>query len=829
MFLRKTLLIAVFLCAAVTTSFASPADDQVNLAKQNIIQNQNFVEALSHLNTALGFEPANQKALFWKSVIILTTNEDISSFLQQAGVLDANKQFIGIDQVNIPATLNTSDVQAILTGTTVQFDLAFNQLASITPSFSDSITIEGETVDLDYADVKALEIIYAFLKGLAHIYNAYDMADIDVDVMNPPTTTAQEVLNSHPDLFGPHGNGQAELNLAQAAFVKLIDSYVAASAHIRSRNDNDPRNFMIRFYPAYDPLLYPNVTAWQNERDNILAQEERGRTFLNEIKNNMLGLNSFVESPLTQEERLGNERANPINFALNLNPIFHFPSDFRNFITNVLNQESEQGFMHENFFDPSLGGIAVNMDPQDFNYLQKKGVNFLSAFSTTAINWDDVDVLSQSDAFNNQKGISIVANGAANNAVQVNWNIPNMQHLEGSTLYRDTQPNVTQQSTFIAFISPNAGNPFNPSSFTFTDTTLTASGKYYYRVFNSYNWGPGKVGKTYSDVAAINFNSQSINHAPVLNFISDKQTHKTSVLEFEVSASDSDNQPLHMSVRLQNGSSILPAGSVFTDHGNGTGTFRWVLNNAAEVSTNFIFRVSDGALSDEQLVRVTVTDTNPIITPVSDKTVHVGETITFDMKAIDPDNDPLSWMARYDLHSPVSDVGASFVDHGNGTGTFSWTPKANYAGQSFFFSFTLMDPAFAGGDAVNIQVLPAVVEEGLILSGQVVDENGNGVPGITVLLQNLGTYHDRSIAEVITDQNGNYKFIHVETLTQTAARIKRCTTSNMCTPISAVLKTKPRQNFVFKDAATGKMQIEVSINPLNLVDQTGLDFVMRSK
>lgn len=61
--------------------------------------------------------------------------------------------------------------------------------------------------------------------------------------------------------------------------------------------------------------------------------------------------------------------------------------------------------------------------------------------------------------------------------------------------------------------------------------------------------------------------------------------------------------------------------------------------------------------------------------PVWDRDSRVGELLTFTVTAQDPDSPTLS------LSMVEGPAGAVFVDHGDGTGTFSWTPGVEYCGQ----------------------------------------------------------------------------------------------------------------------------------------------------
>jgi len=64
----------------------------------------------------------------------------------------------------------------------------------------------------------------------------------------------------------------------------------------------------------------------------------------------------------------------------------------------------------------------------------------------------------------------------------------------------------------------------------------------------------------------------------------------------------------------------------------------------------------------------------PNISPVADQSVVVGSNLSFDVTALDPDGTtPV-------LYAENLPGGAGFVDHGDGTGTFDWTPSLSDIG-----------------------------------------------------------------------------------------------------------------------------------------------------
>jgi predicted lactoylglutathione lyase len=162
----------------------------------------------------------------------------------------------------------------------------------------------------------------------------------------------------------------------------------------------------------------------------------------------------------------------------------------------------------------------------------------------------------------------------------------------------------------------------------------------------------------------------SMNQAPEITCPGSKYVNEGSLLQFIVSATDPDGTTPSLSA--QN----LPYGANFTDHNNGTGTFKWTpLYNQSGVY-NVTFNASDGQLWDTCTTQITVNNTNqaPEITCPGPKNVNEGELLQFIVSATDPDGTIPSLSAQ---NLPY---GANFTDHNNGTGTFKWTPLNNQSG-----------------------------------------------------------------------------------------------------------------------------------------------------
>jgi hypothetical protein len=105
----------------------------------------------------------------------------------------------------------------------------------------------------------------------------------------------------------------------------------------------------------------------------------------------------------------------------------------------------------------------------------------------------------------------------------------------------------------------------------------------------------------------------------------------------------------------------------------------------AQTVLTFRLTVSDGLASSSASVNLTVIKANrpPVLNPLGNKTVAVGNTLTFTVSATDPDNDPLT----YSVTSLPLPPNASFSTT---TRVFTFAPTASQVG-SFNLTFAVSD------------------------------------------------------------------------------------------------------------------------------------------
>ncbi|OGC77090.1 MAG: hypothetical protein A2Z27_01625 [candidate division Zixibacteria bacterium RBG_16_50_21] len=184
-----------------------------------------------------------------------------------------------------------------------------------------------------------------------------------------------------------------------------------------------------------------------------------------------------------------------------------------------------------------------------------------------------------------------------------------------------------------------------------------------------------------------------INNPPVLASIGTKSVNEGQLLSFRISATDPDGNTLTLSIVNK------PTGAVFVDSGNGAGSFVWTPAFDQATTYNVTFRASDGQAADSEVVQITVNNVNrpPVLTTIGNKSVDEGQLLSFRISASDPDGDVLA------LNIVNKPTGATFVDSGNGAGSFVWTPAYDQA-TVYNVNFKTTDGSLADSEVVTITV-----------------------------------------------------------------------------------------------------------------------------
>ncbi|NTW21917.1 hypothetical protein HGA34_00035 [Candidatus Falkowbacteria bacterium] len=171
------------------------------------------------------------------------------------------------------------------------------------------------------------------------------------------------------------------------------------------------------------------------------------------------------------------------------------------------------------------------------------------------------------------------------------------------------------------------------------------------------------------------------------------QANAGSAIYYQLAAFDPDNDPLTFSMSPAiAGASLNPA----------TGEFSWTPTAAQAGAYNITFSVTDGIDTDSIPASLTI-DTSinlpPVINPIAGQSATVGQTVSFEIIANDPENQILS----YNVGLPA---GASF----NATShVFTWTPTASQVGTNLV-GVTVSDGINSVSTQVSITINAAPTE-----------------------------------------------------------------------------------------------------------------------
>jgi PKD repeat protein len=192
------------------------------------------------------------------------------------------------------------------------------------------------------------------------------------------------------------------------------------------------------------------------------------------------------------------------------------------------------------------------------------------------------------------------------------------------------------------------------------------------------------------------------------------------------------------------GTAITAGGTFAADPSNASGTFQWTpgFDRAGTYEVTF---TAANALIGSATTSITVRNVNLPPSVSAPATVSGAENvlITFAVSAADPDGETITFSA-----DPLP-TDATFLDHENNTGTFSWVPSFDQAG-SYPVTFTGLDGGGASGTAQTaITVAPTdrapaivaptarIASEGELLTFPVTASDPDGEPILSLAASDL--------------------------------------------------------------------------------------------
>jgi hypothetical protein len=159
-------------------------------------------------------------------------------------------------------------------------------------------------------------------------------------------------------------------------------------------------------------------------------------------------------------------------------------------------------------------------------------------------------------------------------------------------------------------------------------------------------------------------------NSPILTSITNQETTETGTLNFNITATDPENDIIILST------SNLPSFCTFTDNSGGKGTIACTPGLNDSGSYVITVNASDGLLSDSKSFTLKINNTNqpPVISPIDDKVMNSTDSPNVPVYVTDPDFDKITLS--------VTGLPSFCVlkDNGDKTGSISCTPPVNTNG-----------------------------------------------------------------------------------------------------------------------------------------------------
>jgi len=228
--------------------------------------------------------------------------------------------------------------------------------------------------------------------------------------------------------------------------------------------------------------------------------------------------------------------------------------------------------------------------------------------------------------------------------------------------------------------------------------------------------------------------------APILDAIGSQLVTEGDTLEFGVSAWDADGDSIILSAENR------PANSSFTDSGSGAGWFAFTPSFTQADTYYVTFISSDGWLADSEMVEIIVAEAGnqpPVLDSIGSKSVMEGDTLEFGIHASDVDLDSI---VLDTLNVPLN---ATFIDSGNGGGSFTFNPDFAQA-DTYYVTFVAEDTVGATDSEVVEIVVYNVNRPPVLLLDPSIDST-DVAAGDTLALHLWATDPDAQSLDLSTD------------------------------------------------------------------------------
>ncbi len=263
------------------------------------------------------------------------------------------------------------------------------------------------------------------------------------------------------------------------------------------------------------------------------------------------------------------------------------------------------------------------------------------------------------------------------------------------------------------------------------------------------------------------------NLPPVIDPIADQVVSAGGTVEVVVVPRDPERVVPGLTV------SNMPDGATFLDNRNGTRTFKWIPSSndiGSRLITFEAIDASDPNLRSSVSVTVTVNSTGqasqsngnqaPRVEPLSDRSVQVGEAVSFRVTPVDPEGVVPA------LFVDSLPAGASFDDNRDGTRQFRWQPNAQQVGD-FTINFVAYDenePSLRSGETVKLSVTSP---NAVVIPSNPINPVGSaveGAPFFVGLQDQFVTLGDTlSLRVVAKDDDGSVPGLAVDPLPERAS------------------------------------------------------------